>query len=70
MYLDFILYKPTKIALEQIVPRMPKGGIIAFNMLNDKHWPGVTKAIVDTIGIRDLSFKRFSFTPYTQYLIL
>ena len=70
MYLDFVLYKPTKIALEQVVPRMPKGGIIALNMLNDRHWPGVTKAILDTIGIKDLKFERFSFTPYTQYVIL
>jgi len=70
MYLDFVLYEPTKIALECIVPIMPKGSIIALNMLNDKHWPGVTKAIIDTIGIKDLKFERFSFTPYTQYIIL
>lgn len=70
MYLDFVLYKPTKIALEQVISRMPKGGIIAFNMFNDKHWPGVTKAIIDTVGIRDLKFQRFNFTPYTQYVIL
>jgi len=70
MYLDFVLYEPTKTALEHIVPIMPKGSIIAFNMLNDKHWPGVTKAIIDTIGIKDIKFERFSFTPYTQYIVL
>ena len=36
LYLDFLLYKPTKIALETFVPRMPKGSLLVLNMINEK----------------------------------
>ncbi len=67
LYLDFLAYEPTKIALKYFVPRMPKGSIIALNILNDKHWPGTTKALLESLNINELKFRRFSFTPYTQY---
>ena len=70
LYLDFVLYQPTKIALEYFVPRMPKGAIIAFNLINDTfHWGGTTKALFDTLGIK-IKLKKFTFSPYTQYAIL
>jgi len=70
LYLDFLLYKPTKIAIENFVPRMPKGSLLVFNMINEKLWPGPTKALFDTLGISKLEFKRFSFDPYVHYAIL
>lgn len=70
LYLDFDIYKPTKIALENFVPRMPKGSIIVFDELNSKDWVGETKAVLDTIGIRDLRIERFSFATYMSYAIL
>lgn len=71
LHLDFVLYEPTKIALEYFVPRMPKGAIIVFNLLGDTlHWPGTTKALLDTLGINNLTIQKFSFTPYSQYVIL
>lgn len=71
LHLDFVLYEPTKTALEYFVPRMPKGAIIVFNLLGDNmHWPGPTKALLDTIGINNLEMRKFIFTPYTQYVIL
>ncbi len=70
LYLDFVLYKPTKIALEYFIPLMPKGSIIAFNLLDDAHWPSVSKALHDVIGVSDLKLQKFNFSPYTQYVIL
>ena len=71
LYIDFLLYEPSKIALEYFVPRMPKGAIIAFNLINDTmHWQGTTKALLDSMGIKKLELKKFQFTPYTQYCIL
>lgn len=70
LYLDFLAYEPTKTALKYFVPRMPKGSIIAVNILNDKHWPGTTKAILESLNINELKFERFSFTPYTQYAVI
>ncbi|MDE2588115.1 MAG: class I SAM-dependent methyltransferase, partial [Patescibacteria group bacterium] len=34
LYLDFDIYKPTKVAIENFVPRMPKGSVIVFDELN------------------------------------
>jgi hypothetical protein len=31
LYLDFDLYEPTKIALDNFLPRMAKGGLIVFD---------------------------------------
>ena len=70
LYLDFLLYKPTKIALETFVPRMPKGSLLVLNMINEKSWPGPTKALMESLDFTKLSFKRFSFNPYTHYAIL
>ena len=70
LYLDFLLYEPTKVALENFVPLMPKGSLLVFNMINEKPWPGPTKALLDTFDIQKLEFKRFSFNPYIHYAIL
>jgi hypothetical protein len=34
LWLDFDIYEGTKVALENILPRMPKGAVIAFDELN------------------------------------
>ncbi len=70
LYLDFDLYEPTKIALETFLPRMPKGAIIAFDELAQKAWPGETRAVLDTVGIRSLRIERFPFVPQLSYAVL
>lgn len=70
LYLDFVLYKPTKVALENFVPLMPKGSVIAFNLLNDDHWPSVSKALHDVLDMKQLKLEKFTFSPYTQYLVI
>jgi hypothetical protein len=70
LYLDFDIYKPTKRAIELILPRMPKGSIIAFDELNNENWPGETLAVLETIGIRNLKIERFPFQPQISYAVL
>jgi len=70
LFLDVDIYEPTKIALEYFVPRMPKGSIIAFDELNDKAWPGETKALFDTIGIHNFKIQRFTFDTKISYIVL
>ncbi len=70
LYLDMDVYAPTKTAIEYFLPRIPKGGIIVFDELNSKNWPGETKAVIDTIGIAKLKIKRFSFDSYLSYAII
>lgn len=70
LYLDFDIYEPTKTALEYLFPRMPKGAVIAFDELNNPHWPGETKAALDTLGIGKLAVRRFTFNSYISYAVL
>ena len=70
LYLDFDLYEPTVAAIKALLPRMPKGAIIAFDELNQKQWPGETLAVLDTIGIKNLRIRRFPFTPQISYAVL
>lgn len=70
LHLDFDLYQPTKVAIENFVPRMPKGGIVIFDELNNKTWPGETVATIEALGINNLRLRRFTFEPHISYAIL
>jgi hypothetical protein len=70
LYLDFDLFEPSRIALEHLVPRMPKGGIIAFDQLNSTAWPGETLAVLRTLGIRSLRIERCPFESARSFAIL
>lgn len=70
LYLDFDLFEPTKVAIQQFLPRMPKGSIIAFDELNQKSWPGETEAVLETVGLRNLKIERFPFTPQLSFAVL
>jgi len=70
LYLDVDVYKPTKVALQNFVKRIPKGGIIAFDELNTKKFVGETIATLETIGINNLKIRRFPFEPNKCYCIL
>jgi hypothetical protein len=67
LFLDFDLYEPTKVALENFVPRMPKGAILAFDELDNPLWPGETKAVIDTLGMGKLKLERVEFDPYIAF---
>ena len=70
LYLDVDLYEPTKVMLETFVPKMPKGGIIVFDELNAKMFPGETVAVDEVLGLKNLNIKRFSFDSYVSFAIL
>ncbi len=70
LFLDFDLYQPTKVAIENFFPRMPKGAIIAFDELDNALWPGETLALLETIGINKLRIKRVEFDPYIGYAVI
>lgn len=70
LYLDFDLYEPTKLAIEAFLPRMPKGAILAFDELAQSAWPGETRAVLDTVGLRNLRLQRFPFTPQISFAVL
>ncbi len=70
LYLDFDLYKPTRTALDLLVPRIPKGGIIAFDEINHAEWPGETTALLETLGLRSLRLRRMPYQSVPCYAVL
>jgi hypothetical protein len=70
LYADLDVYEPTKVALKHLLPRMPKGAIIAFDQLNSSAWPGETTAVLDTLGIRNLRLERVPFETARCFTVL
>jgi Macrocin-O-methyltransferase (TylF) len=70
LYLDFDLYEPTKVALEHLLPRMPKGAVLAFDELDNPLWPGETLAMLEAHTKRPLRIQRLEFDPYIGFAIL
>lgn len=48
--MDVDLYDPTRVPLEQLVPRMPKGVVLVSDELDNPLWPRETHAALDTLG--------------------
>lgn len=70
LFLDFDLYEPTKVSLENFLPLMPKGAIIAFDELDNPLWPGETKAMLEICGSNNLKLKRLEFDPYISFAVI
>ena len=70
LYLDLDIYKPTRVALETFLSRMPKGAIIAFDELNHPDWPGETLAVAEAIGLSNLRIERFPFDSIRSFAII
>ena len=70
LHIDFDIHGPTKTALEQFLPRMPKGAVIAFDDLNAHEGPGETVAFLEAMDIKKYKLCRNSFDSYLCYLVI
>ena len=70
LYLDFDLYEPTLLAIDNFLPRMPKGSIIAFDELNDEKSPGETKALLEALNLNDHKLECFPFEPHISWITI
>jgi hypothetical protein len=70
LFIDCDLYEPTKIALKNFLPRMPKGAVLAFDELDNPQWPGETLAMLEETAGRPLALRRLEWDPYISYAIL
>jgi hypothetical protein len=70
LYLDFDIYEPTKLALELFAPRIPKGGIVVFDELNEEAFPGETIAVAEVLSLNTLRVRRFDFEPRISYAVI
>ncbi len=70
VYIDVDIYKPTKTILQSIVKRMPKGGILAFDELNDPWGKGETVALLEEMDINGREIRRHHFDSNPCYLVI
>jgi hypothetical protein len=70
LYLDFDIYAPTKLAIEYFYKRIPKGGVVVFDELNEEAFPGETIAVMETLGLSNLRIQRFPFEPRISYAVI
>jgi len=68
VYVDVDIYKPTKIILENLLQRIPKGGILAFDELNDEGAKGETIALLESCNINELNIQRNYFDSNPCYI--
>lgn len=69
LYLDVDIYEPTRHALNRLLQRVPKGGIVAFDELNLKDFPGETMALMDEVGIESVALRRVPFCSRISYFV-
>jgi hypothetical protein len=70
LHLDMDVFAPTKVALESVLPRMPKGAVIVFDEINQIPYPGETTAVAETVGLNNLRIQRFTWETGLSYAIL
>jgi hypothetical protein len=70
LYLDFDIYQPTKLALQHFYPRIPKGGVVVFDELNEEAFPGETLAVLESLDIKQHRICRFEFEPRISYAVV
>ena len=70
IHFDLDIYKPTKMILEKIRERTPRGAVIVFDELNCKWLPGETIAVKEVFGIENLKLQKTQFQPYSTYFIV
>lgn len=68
--LDFDIYAPTKVALEQIKPRLTKGSVLVFDELCDDIFPGETIAVQEVFGLNNLRVRRLPTTARISYAVI
>ena len=68
-YFDFDIYKPTKDCLEQIIPYLSKGAIIAFDEINMEEFPGETQAFREVLGTNNFKVHHSPFRANAGYII-
>ena len=69
-YFDLDLYAPTRASLEMILPHVPRGGILVFDELNSREFPGETRAVREVLDLTGCTLRRFALAPTPTYVIL
>lgn len=63
IHFDCDLYKPTKVALENLWPVVSRGGVVIFDEYSIPDWPGETKAVDEFFEDKpEIKIKTFKWT--------
>lgn len=63
IHFDCDLYKPTKVALENLWPILSRGGVMLFDEYSILDWPGETKAVDEFFADKsNIKIKKFTWT--------
>jgi hypothetical protein len=68
LYLDFDIYQPTVTALTNLLPRIPRGGIVAFDEVNNPDWPGETLALLEKLDINRQRLECVEYEPNISFI--
>lgn len=66
---DMDIYKPTKAALEAVLPRLTKGSVLVFDEFNDARFPGETQAVADFLGLNNLRLRHYENQPNCAWAV-
>ena len=70
LYMDFDIYEPTAVALEYLLPLVPKGGVVGFDELGQKRWQGETIALKEKVTLSGVRLQRFYFNAAVSYYVV
>ena len=70
VYIDVDLYAPTSYILDNVINRVPKGGIIAFDELCHNRFPGETVAMLKIFQLKHLKLQRFPFSGWKSFVVM
>jgi hypothetical protein len=66
---DMDIYKPTRDALNAILPRLIKGSLLVFDEFNCPHFPGETAAVSEILGLNKIALRRTSQQAYCAWAV-
>ena len=61
LHVDCDLYKPTKVALECLWPRIVPGGVVVFDDYGVRPWEGESTATDEYFADKDVEIRRFDW---------
>ena len=69
LYLDFDLYEPTLVALNNFYELVPSGGVVVFDEIGNEKFVGETLAFKEFFKNKSVELKKFEFEPWISYFI-
>lgn len=67
LILDTDLYQPTKVALQNFLPLMPKGAIVVLDEVAYRNFAGETQALKEVLDLNKVELKRFPYEGSVGY---